>query len=402
MRYTLRDYQQAASDAAVRFFNNKSIRHNGLMVLPTGSGKSLIIADIAHRLEADILVFCPSKEILEQNYEKALSYGIECSAWSASMNSKVISRVTFCTVGSVKNQAELFKHFRYVMIDEAHLVSPKKGMYKSFLSQLKCKVIGLTATPYRLESTCRINPVTKKPMLETAKSMLRMLTSYPRPLFREIIYSIQIEELLKRGYLANVRYFDVQPEGWRHVRLFKNTSGAEFTDKSISAAFNKTDFHKHLVQVVRRLLDNRKTGIHRNGILVFTRFVEEAVELSEQIDGCVVVSGDTPLKEREEILQRFKNGEIKVVVNAQTLTTGFDYPALDTVVMARPTMSLSLYYQIIGRCIRPSSSKQDSWFIDLCGNIERFGSVDDLKLDRSVDGTWNVFSNGKQLTNIIM
>ena len=83
MRYTLRDYQQAASDAAVRFFNDKSIRHNGLMVLPTGSGKSLIIADIAHRLEADILVFCPSKEILEQNYEKALSYGIECSVWSA-------------------------------------------------------------------------------------------------------------------------------------------------------------------------------------------------------------------------------------------------------------------------------------------------------------------------------
>ncbi|MGN1217133.1 MAG: DEAD/DEAH box helicase, partial [Phocaeicola sp.] len=136
MKYELRDYQKEASDAAVNFFLDDSKKYNALLVCPTGSGKSLIIANIANRLNSDILVFCPSKEILEQNYEKAKSYGIECSMYSASVGQKEISRVTFCTIGSVRNYSELFRHFKYVLIDEAHLVNPKKGMYNDFLKQL--------------------------------------------------------------------------------------------------------------------------------------------------------------------------------------------------------------------------------------------------------------------------
>ena len=103
MSYVLRDYQQKASDAAVSFFNNKIKKTNAIMVLPTGSGKSLIIADIAARLDGHTLVFQPSKEILEQNFKKLCSYGIlDCSIYSASFNSKEISRITFATIGSVK------------------------------------------------------------------------------------------------------------------------------------------------------------------------------------------------------------------------------------------------------------------------------------------------------------
>lgn len=107
--YKLRDYQQKASDAAVSFFNNKAKKTNAIMVLPTGSGKSLIIADIAARLDGHTLVFQPSKEILEQNFKKLCSYGIlDCSIYSSSFNSKEISRITFATIGSVKNHPELF------------------------------------------------------------------------------------------------------------------------------------------------------------------------------------------------------------------------------------------------------------------------------------------------------
>lgn len=113
-------------------------------------------------------------------------------------------------------------------------------------------------------------------------------------------------------------------------------------------------------------------------------------------------SRDTPKNEREEIIRRFKSGEIKVVANAGALICGFDYPELDTVVMARPTMSLALYYQAIGRAIRPHPSKREAWYIDLCGNVERFGEVSDLKLAKNRHGDWNVFSNGKQLTNVIL
>ena len=96
MTYQLRDYQQKASDAAVSFFNDKAKKTNAIMVLPTGSGKSLIIADIAARLDGHTLVFQPSKEILEQNFKKLCSYGIlDCSIYSASFNS-ISNLVTSC------------------------------------------------------------------------------------------------------------------------------------------------------------------------------------------------------------------------------------------------------------------------------------------------------------------
>nr|DAQ35880.1 MAG TPA: Chromatin remodeling complex ATPase [Caudoviricetes sp.] len=151
MTYKLRDYQQQASDAAIRFFSDNTKKRNAIEVLPTGAGKSLVIADIASRLEGHTLVFQPSKEILEQNYMKLCSYGVlDCSIYSASFGRKEISRVTFATIGSVKNHPELFQHFRNIIIDECHLVNPKEGMYKEFLTMLRCKVLGLTATPYRL------------------------------------------------------------------------------------------------------------------------------------------------------------------------------------------------------------------------------------------------------------
>lgn len=116
MKYQLRDYQQEASDATIRFFRCSG-NENGLLVLPTGAGKSLVIADIAHRLDGNVLVFQPSKEILEQNYAKLKSYGVEdCSIYSASFNSKEIDRITFATIGSVKSHMEDFNHFRYIIV----------------------------------------------------------------------------------------------------------------------------------------------------------------------------------------------------------------------------------------------------------------------------------------------
>ena len=144
-----------------------------------------------------------------------------------------------------------------------------------------------------------------------------------------------------------------------------------------------------------------KNGRKRNGILVFTRFLKEAQRLADEIDGCAMVSGETPKAEREQILEGFKAGNIKVVVNVGVLTTGFDYPELDTIVMARPTKSLSLWYQIVGRAIRPSPLKEKGWVIDLCGNLNRFGRVQDLVLVEPKPNMWQVQSNGRQLTNVL-
>ena len=150
MIYTLRDYQQESSDAAASFFQTKNDR-NGLLVLPTGAGKSLVIADIAFRLGAPLLVLQPSREILSQNYAKLRSYGVEdCSIYSASLNSKKISRITFATIGSIMAHIDDFDHFKYIIVDEAHCVNASQGQYKQFFDKVKRKILGLTATPYRL------------------------------------------------------------------------------------------------------------------------------------------------------------------------------------------------------------------------------------------------------------
>ena len=386
--YKLRDYQKKSSDAAVSFFNNKAKKTNAIMVLPTGSGKSLIIADIAARLDGHTLVFQPSKEILEQNFKKLCSYGIlDCSIYSASFGRKDISRITFATIGSVRNHPELFLHFKNIIIDECHLVNPKEGMYKEFLSMLKCKVIGLTATPYRLSSSRGFG------------SMLKFITRTRPCVFSEVIYQVQISTLLDMGYLSRLNYYPINPVGWNELNLKVNTTGADYTDKSVVKEYERIDFYGFLVSIVRRLL-NPKAGGKRKGILVFTRFLKEAERLTYSIPGCDIVSGDNPKGDRERILEAFKAGEIPVVANVGVLTTGFDYPELDTIVMARPTMSLALWYQIVGRAIRPHPSKEAGWIVDLCGSVKRFGEVKDLRLVDGGNGKWAVYSKGRQLTNV--
>ena len=389
MQFKLRDYQQKASDAAVYFFNNKAKKTNAIMVLPTGSGKSLIIADIAARLDGHTLVFQPSKEILEQNFKKLCSYGIlDCSIYSASFNSKEISRITFATIGSVKNQPELFTHFKNIIVDECHLVNPKEGMYKKFFEVVNCKILGLTATPYRLSSSQEFG------------AMLKFITRTRPAIFKEVIYHVQVSTLLDMGYLSKLNYYPMNPTGWNELNLKVNTTGADYTDRSVQREYERIDFYSFLVHIVQRLVNNQKTGIKRKGILVFTRFLKEAERLTYSISGCAIVSGDTPKGEREKILEAFKAGEISVVANVGVLVCGFDYPELDTIVLARPTMSLALYYQIVGRAIRPHKDKETAWFVDLCGNINRFGKVEDLRLVDGGNGKWAVFSNGRQLTNI--
>ena len=387
MAIILRDYQKAASDKAVAFFKDKNKKSNGVMVLPTGAGKSIVIADIAHRLNDYVLIFCPSREIVEQNFKKLCSYGIlDCSIYSASFNSKEISRITFAPLGSVKSHPELFAHFKNIIVDECHLVNPIEGMYKDFFDAVKCKVLGLTATPYRLSSSRDFG------------SMLKFITRTKPHVFSEVIYHVQVSTLLDMGYLSKVNYYPMNPTGWNELNLKINTTGADYTDKSVQKEYERIDFYSYIVHIVQRLM-NPKAGGKRKGILVFTRFLKEAERLTMSIPGCVIVSGDTPKKERERILEMFKVGEIPVVANVGVLTTGFDYPELDTVVMARPTMSLAMYYQIVGRCIRPYKGKT-AWFVDLCGNINRFGEVSDLHLKDTGNGKWAVFSKGRQLTNV--
>jgi len=379
--YELRDYQKQAVDVAVNFFQTGN-KKNGIIVLPTGAGKSLVIANIAYRLDAPVLIFQPSKEILEQNYEKLCSYGVmDVGIFSASFGRKEVRKITFATIGSVKSHKDYFRLFRYVIIDECHGVNAEAGMYKDFIETIQCKVLGLTATPYRLYSS------------RFYGSMLRFITRTNPRIFNEMLYAVQVRTLLNRGYLAPMNYYQLNIVDTSRLKV--NSTGADFTDASVRRYYREIKFNDSLENIIRRLL-----VAGRSSILVFTRFIDEANHIARIFSDCAaVVSSDTSKTDRENILRLFKNKQIKVVANVGVLTTGFDFPELATVVLARPTMSLALYYQMCGRAIRPFPGKV-SWVVDLCGNYKRFGRVDDLELRQTKPGIWAVFSGAKQLSNV--
>lgn len=361
------------------------------MVLPTGSGKSVIISELAYRLNEPILVFCPSKELVQQDYDKMMTYGVsDCGIYSASVGLKEIRKITFATIGSVMNHLHDFDHFRYVVVDESHLVNAKAGQYKEFLTVRKDRqVVGLTATPYRLTSSLDFG------------CTLKFLTRTRPRVFDRLIYFCQIQDLLKQGYLAKLKYFDLTNIDL--TRVHSNSTGMDYDDNSLTQEFERSGFYDRLTQTTLRVL-HPKNGRPRNGILVFTRFTKEADALVATLKGAGIdaesVSAQTPPKERKRIVDGFKTGEIKVVANVGIMTTGIDYPALDTVILARPTKSLAVYYQCIGRIIRPYKGK-DGWVIDLAGNCQRFGKVEDLtiSLERPNSQLWCIASNGRQLTN---
>lgn len=420
-RYELRDYQLAASEAAVNCFKSPG-RRNGLLVLPTGSGKSLICAEIARRLGKGVLILQPNKEILEQNFSKYESYGLgNGSMYSASVGKKEISEVTFATIGSIMSHVEDFDGFGAVIVDEAHCVNARGGQYADFLTRVRRKVVGMTATPYRLYSQQGIGTsnghflpngsfaeedyfingyIPMEGVTVENACILKFLTRTRPRVFHDVLYSVSTRSLLERGFLSRLHYYDLSLVDAK--RVSRNSTGRDYDDKSLQEEFNRCGLGEQLADIVRRLL-RPKSGVPRKGILVFTRFIDEAERLSRAVDGVAVVTGELKKGERERLLRSFRSGRIKVVANVGVLTTGFDYPELDTIVMARPTMSLALWYQVVGRVIRPCAGKE-AWVVDLGGNIKRFGKVEDLELSRKGSTDWHVVGvvggRKKQLTNV--
>lgn len=380
INFTPRPYQQQAIDAGVNFFKQAKIYH-AIEILPTGSGKSVVIANISKELEGKTIVFQPSKEILEQNFAKFTSYGYRASIYSASAGSKRIDKVVFATIGSVASKHHLFQEFKNIIIDECHLVNPKGGMYHDFIHSIEgCKVLGLTATPYRLVSTFE-------------GAMLKFLTRVRPKIFSKVICCVQNDILFNNGFLAKLEYFSFNVIDRKMLQL--NTTGSDYTEASLKAYYRQIDFPKVTAYWANRILAKRKS------LLVFSSLIEEAIAAARLIPGAKVLTGKTDKSEREKMLSDFKAGRIGCIVNVGVLTTGFDYPELEAILIARSTMSLSLYYQMIGRAMRPHKSKETAWIVDLGNNIPFFGKIETMKVVQDNQGKYSIMNNGKHLTNVL-
>lgn len=382
MKYVLRDYQREASEIAVANLLKK--QKPFVIQAATGAGKSLLIAEICHRINEHILILQPSKEILEQNYQKLLSYDptIDAGIYSASKGRKEIAKFTFATIGSIYKIPKQFKHFKYVLIDECHGVNPKNlnGMLTSFLKAIECEhVCGLTATPYRIATLWKRD---QWGML-TGTASLKMINRISQtPFFKKILYKIETGDLIDQGYLSPIKYFIDSVE---LDELVVNSTGADFTKESLEKFWNQKRLSRIAAAVEYSDKNNKRTLIfcsslrQANNAMLMVRAMGIKAEM---------VSGTTPMREREEIIDRYRKGAVKHLFNVGVFTTGFDVPELDCIVMARPTMSLALYYQIIGRGVRkdPENPNKILQVYDLVGVVERLGRVETIRVKTEKGG----------------
>ena len=384
--YTLRNYQREAVDAAKECFKSKK---NGILVEPTGSGKSIIIAKIAEEAPCKYIILQPTKEILEQNLEKLRKIGCRgLGVYSASMGSRQIGTITLATIGSIVKKKHLFDGFDRVIIDEAHKVNPKEGMYKKLDDYLNLPTVGLTATPYRLKSYNDFRT-------DMRVSESRILTRVRPRIFSKIIHVTQIQELFEAGYLTPMDYRNLNNYDSNEIKPTTTMQG--FDSKSLERYNKKMSITDKIIVKV--------TNSEQKHCLAFTEFTTESLQvvagLSQRAISCAEISAITKKKDRERILRDFKSGKIRCVVNVGVLTTGFDFPELDHIILGRPTRSVALYYQMLGRGIRIADGKDCCVLDDLCDNVKRFGKIETFELfDQNGKGMWRLKSSAGNLTGV--
>lgn len=380
--YVLRPYQKEAVETLV----SKRDPGGWILALPVGGGKSLIIAEATRQLNLPTLVICPSQEILKQDRDKLLEYvdKNEIGTYSASLRSKVIKKFTLCTLGSVYRKPELFSHFGLIIIDECDLI-PEKGMFSKFRSKMyllngndNLRVFGFTASPWRM------NPVKKfYGRVMRMETSIKMLTDYP--FWKDIIYSIDHWTLVKAGYITPLKVIQEIPLV-PFEQLKEN--GSDFSMRQYNWQVSRSE-----IEVIRQI---ERARDKYNRILVFCCGIEQAERLAPLIFGSEIVTSKTPAKDRTRIVDGFKLGTPKIVLNVGVLTMGFDLPELDLIILVRPTKSLRLYYQICGRAVRKSDSKIYGTLVDLTGTTKYLGRIESIQL-KKVNDRWHIFTSSGQM-----
>jgi len=357
-----RQYQSNAVQSLYTWFS--AGRGNPLIVAPTGSGKSVIQAVFAKQAIDDhpntrIIMASHVKELLTQNGDWLTNLGLTPGYLSAGLNQRDFkSQVLVAGIQTAYKHAARVGWCDLMIIDEAHLLSDKKqSMYQDFIAGLKklnpyLRLIGLTATPYRMSSG--------------------LLYGKPDSMFDGIAYDIPIKTLIDQGHLCRL----TGRRGVTHVDLSKvHIRGGEFKADELEQAFDLLT--ANICDEIIAASTNSK------GVLIFASGVKHAHHIAEYIHdktgyfvGCV--SGKTPKKERDTILNNFKANGYKYLVNMGVLTTGFDAPHIDLIALCRATKSTGLYVQICGRGMRTAPNKSKCVVMDYGGNIERHGPIDKI------------------------
>lgn len=383
---TLRSNQVEPIRKAVEFFSKKKPRPS-LIVLPTAWGKSILTAHVAAACNDKLLVLQPTKELLEQNYAKYFMLCGDMDAragiYSASFRKREIEQITYATIGSIKNLGKEFREmgFTKMLIDEAHLYPRESdSMLGHFLEESGIThVLGITATPIKLQQNTDLEGNTF--------SKLAMLTSRSKKgnFFKDIIHVGQVSEMVELGFWSPLLYEVQRFDG---SRLVFNSKKSEYTEESVKAAYDANGGSGILLQAIAAHPERRH-------ILAFAPSVSDAIEMSQRCPDSGVVYGDMDKKERAKVIEDFRSGRLRVLFNVRVLSTGFDFTGIDCIVLGISTASIALYYQIVGRATRIDPDKKDALIIDLGGNYDRFGRVEDIYFEQGT--VWRMYGTGGRL-----
>lgn len=353
--YKLRPYQEDAVTSVVEHF--RRTKNPAVIVLPTGAGKSLVISELARIAKGRVLCLAHVKELVEQNHDKYESYDLKGGIFSAGLLRKERdSKVIFGSIQSVaRAEDDFFSDFSLLVIDECHRVSKNEdSQYHQVISKLKnansdiC-ILGLTATPYRLGLGWIYNYHHKG-----------IIKSEEDRFFKKCIYELPLSFMIKNKYLTPPIVIDSPVACYDFSKLKPSKESGNFSIQDIEELL--TDQKRVTPGIIGHIISQSK---ERNGVMIFTSSVRHAREILDLLpNNSCLVTGETPDFERDDIISRFKKREVKFLVNVSVLTTGFDAPHVDLIAILRPTESVSLYQQIVGRGLRLFENKEDCLILD--------------------------------------
>lgn len=356
----LRWYQREAVEAAIAAIAEGA---HPLVVLPTGAGKSLVLAELARRTVAAgrrVAIVTHRQELLAQDEAaiRRLAHDLEVGVVSAGLGRVETGRaVTLFGVATAYRRLERLEPVDLVVIDEAHLVPPREdAMYRRVLDRLGGRRLGLTATPYRLDSG--------------------LLHDGDGALFDRVAYRVAATRLVEDGYLAPLRaHLSAAELDLRGVR----SREGDFVVSDLAGVATQ----QPVVEAAVRAIAAAATA--RRSLLVFGVSVQHVELLSAGLRTSGIeaepITGATPAAERERLVDAFRAGDLRALVSCEVLTTGFDAPAVDMLALVRPTKSRALHVQMLGRGMRIAPGKQDCLVLDLAGNVARHGIDDELRAD---------------------
>lgn len=370
----LRPYQAASIDALFDYWSEKP--GSPLIVLPTGAGKSLVIGTLIKRLVTEypdmrILNVTHVKELIAGNFMELMGIWPFAPAgiFSAGLGRRdANAQIIFGGVQTIASKTQAIGHIDVVFVDEAHLM-PRKSetQYGKLIAGLKAinpdlKLVGLTATPFRLGEG--------------------LLTEGEDALFDDVCYEKPVAEMIDEGYLCRPISKGMST-GYDLSGVGK--SGGDYKQGALQKAVDQMDVNRAVVDEIMGYGENRRAW------LLFCSGVEHAYHMRDEIRSrgisCETVCGDTPPAERDRILADFKAGNIRAVTNNSVMTTGTNIPRIDLLAMCRPTLSASLYLQMIGRGLRLFPGKENCLVLDFAGNVSKHGPIDAVDPGEARTGT---------------